>query len=164
MTWIQDYANVVGNRYASVSELPADNWYASNLVLKVVYTPADWPTGVPVQLFVHAWNEAGQSWEEEAIAFTQGRVTPRRMVNGSLFLLAPRGAAKPPAWDRENATLPRGKYLIKAYVDSQQRLVEDATVLLGEEGFYGAAEINRARWRAGFRQAESVFGKTFKKK
>ena len=48
VTWMQDYANVVENRYASVDELPADNWYASQMVLKVKAAPADWPRGIPV--------------------------------------------------------------------------------------------------------------------
>ncbi len=91
IAWIQDYARVVGDRYASVEELPADNWYPSKLVLRVAGAPEEWPIGIPVQLFVYSWNASDQSWESEPIAFTQGTVTPRRMVNGSLFLLASTG-------------------------------------------------------------------------
>jgi len=158
VTWIGDYANVVGDRYASVAELPADNWYASRLVLRVNNAPAAWTTGVSVQLFVHAWNQQAGSWETEPIAFTQGTVTPKRMVNGTLFLLAPTGAGRAPQWDPQRAKLPRGRYLVKTYVDSRRRLAGDPSLLLGEEEFYGQSELKRARWREGFRQAESVFG------
>ena len=159
IAWIQDYARVVGDRYASVGELPADNWYASKRVLRLASAPTAWPVGTPVQLFVHEWNESNDSWEPEPIAFTQGTVTPRRMVNGALFLLASTDSKKSTTWDPENATLPRGRYLIKVYVDSQQRLEEDASVLLGEEDYQGQAEIKKARWREGFRHAETISGK-----
>jgi len=163
IAWMQDYANVVGDRYTSVDELPADNWYASKLVLKVTYAPAAWPTGIPVQLFVHSWNANNDAWEPEPIAFTQGTVTPRRMVNGALFLLAPKGSKVADKWDPENAKLARGRYLVKAYVDFKHRLADDPTLLLGEQEFFGRAELKRARWREGFRQAESIFGKLLKK-
>ena len=163
IAWMQDYANVVGNRYASVEELPADNWYPSKLIVKVMSAPEAWRQGTPVQLFVHAWSPQNGSWESEPIAFTQGTVNPRRVILGALFLLARKSSkdAKKDA-DQEYASLPRGKYLIKAYVDSKHRLAEDPTLLLGKEDFYGQAEIKRARWREGFRQAETVFGKSLK--
>jgi len=163
VTWIQDYANVVDNRYASVAELPADNWYASKLVLKVSSAPADWPRGVPVQLFVHAWNAEDETWEGKPIAFTQGTVTPRRMVNGALFLLAPQDSEEARSWDRENAKLPRGRYLVKTYIDSDRRLAQDPSLLLGDEEFRGQAEIKKARWREGFKKAELISGKSLKR-
>ncbi len=98
IAWIQDYAHVVGNRYTSVEELPADNWYASKLVVKLTEAPTDWPVGMPVQLFVHAWNDKSESWNSEPIAFTQGTVTPRRVVNGALFLLAPEDSPEAVPW------------------------------------------------------------------
>ncbi len=156
IAWIQDYAHVVGNRYTSVEELPADNWYASKLVVKLTEAPTDWPVGMPVQLFVHAWNDKSESWNSEPIAFTQGTVTPRRVVNGALFLLAPGDSREAVPWGRENASLPRGQYLVKAYVDAQHRLAENPTVLLGDEEFVGQAEIKKARWREGFLRAEKV--------
>ncbi len=163
VTWITDYAKVVNNRYASVEELPADNWYASKQMLRVTSTPKSWPVGIPVQLFVHAWNDQNESWEIEPIAFTQGTVTPRRMVNGAIFLLAPKDSEKASKWDRENALLPRGKYLVKAYVDSRRRLAKDPTLMLGKEEFHGQAELKRSRWREGFRHAATISGRLMMK-
>ena len=163
VAWIQDYANVVGDLYASVEELPADNWYASKLIVKITNAPTAWPVGIPVQLFVHAWSDKDESWEPEPSAFTQGTVTPKRMVNGSLFLLAPKGSERPIEWSRENAALAPGRYLLKAYVDFERRLAEDPTLLLGEEDFQGQGELRRSRWREGFRQAKSISGKLLKK-
>ena len=164
IAWIQDYANVVGNRYASVEELPADNWYPSKLIVRVTQVPKSWPAGIPVQLFVHSWNSKNESWDAEPVAFTQGTVTPRRMVNGALFLLANTKSKQAKKLDRENASLPRGRYLIKTYVDSKHRLADDPTLLLGKEDFSGQAVLKKARWRNGFRQAETIFGKQLSKK
>lgn len=155
IAWIEDYANVVGNRYASVEDLPADNWYASQLVLKLSSTPKTWPVGIPVQLFLHAWNEKAAAWEADPLAFTQGTVTPRKMAMGSLFMLAPQNEAKQASkWDPEHAKLDPGRYLVKVYVDSQRRLAENPTLLLGKENFAGQTEIEAARWREGFRHGK----------
>jgi len=160
VAWITDYANVTHDRYTSVDQLPADNWHATKNVLRVADAPKEWPVGIPVQLFVHAWNKSAQAWASEPIAFTQGTVTPRHMVNGALFLLSD-GSAE---WEQEHGSLPRGKYLIKAYVDVKHRLADDPALLLGSEEFYGQAVLANARWREGFRHAEKVAGPMLKKK
>jgi hypothetical protein len=162
VAWIQDYSKVVQGQYKTVEELPADNWFGSKLMVRVLQTPDEWKAGTPVQLFVHAWNSKTESWAKTPIAFTQGTVTPRHMVNGALFLLAPENRELTKDWSRETAKLPRGRYLVKAFVDSNHKLAKDPTVMLGESDFYGQAEIRSARWREGFRQAESVDGGSLK--
>ena len=162
IAWMKDYASVVNGRYKSVNELPADNWFGSKIVLRLTATPADWAVGTPVQLFVHRWNATSESWNGRAIAFTQGTVTPRHMVNGMLFLLAEEKSPTAGALRTEKPTLPRGRYQVRAYVDSDRLLDDDPTLLLGEKQYAGQAEIKSARWREGFRQAESVSGGSLK--
>lgn len=154
VAWLEDYANVVGNRYTGIEDLPADNWVASNRFLQVAGAPESWPEGIPVQLFVHTWDEQQASWHRDPIAFTQGTVTPRRMVNGSLFVFAPQGKETTEQEDQ----LAGGRYLIKAYVDFRHRLEDDPTLLLDEEDFVGQTELNRSTWRDGFKAAASVTG------
>ncbi len=153
LAWIQDYARVVGDQYSSLDDLPADNWHPTNRVVRLAETPESWPEKTPVQLFVHTWNRERNDWEAEPIAFTQGTVTPRRFVNGSLFLLRPRGKQEQSQW--EGPALPPGKYLIKAYADLAGRLAADPAALLGDREFVGQTEI-QAQWREGFPQAEVV--------
>lgn len=162
IAWLTDYSSVVSGNYKSVDELPADNWHGSKLVLKMIEAPTDWQVGTPVQLFVHRWDDRSKSWSDQAVAFTQGTVTPRHMVNGTLLLLAsdkPSDKTKP---NTEHPTLPRGRYQVRVYVDSEGLLESDPMLLLGREQFAGQAEIKSARWREGFRQAESVSGTTLK--
>ncbi|MDP6466841.1 MAG: hypothetical protein QF918_03845 [Pirellulaceae bacterium] len=108
-------------------------------------------------------NAQDEAWGAEPVAFTQGTVTPRKLVNGGFFMLISMAKDSSPALDRQVATLPRGKYLVKAYVDSNGRLAGDPALLFNEEDYFGQAELTSARWREGFRQAEQVSGKSLKR-
>jgi hypothetical protein len=160
LAWIQDYARAVGDEYASLDDLPADNWHPTKQVVRLSETPEGWAEKTPVQLFVHTWNAERNEWDLEPIAFTQGIVTPRRFVNGSLFLLRNKGTHAEP--NAAGPTLAPGKYLIKAYADLQGRLATDPAVLLGDREFVGQTEI-QAQWRDGFPQAEVVSAMQLKK-
>lgn len=149
IAWIRDYANVVEGKYASVDELPADNWVATQKVLRLSNVPESWAEGTPVQLFVHAKRAEDGSWDPEPLAFTQGTVTPRRLVNGALFGL--RSAAK---WDP--TALGGGEYLVKVYIDRQHRLSKDPTLLLSADDYAGQVVLKKSRWRDGFQQAPIV--------
>ncbi len=152
VAWIQDYANVVNNRYVSVEDLPTDNWHGSQLVLRLMSVPSDLPEGMAVQMFVHARDESTGGFATEAVGFTQGTVTPNHVVNGALFLFGRPGTSA----DLENGRLPRGDYLVKVYADKGHRLADDPTLLLGDEDLYGQVELTNARWREGFQAAERV--------
>jgi len=160
VAWIQDFARVVAGTYKSVDQLPADNWYPSQMVVRVTGVPDAWHEGDLVQLFVYERQAGDAGWRQEPVAFTQGTVTPRRIVNGALFLLGSGDEERTAAWSQE-ATLPRGRYLVKAYLDARQKVAKDPALMLSNDDYYGAAEIPRARWREGFRNAEVVAGSTF---
>ncbi len=164
LAWIDDYANVTGDRYTSVKDLPSDNWHPTKRVIRIKQAPENWEVGTPVQLFVHAWDTETETWSEEAVAFTQGTVTPRRMVNGALFLLSPTDPHLAARWDRAKVLVPQQKYLVKAYVDFHNRLANDPALLLGNDAFWGQAELKRPRWRVGFPKSEMLTGEQFQKR
>ena len=157
LAWIEDYARVVGDEYASVDDLPADNWHPSKHVILMREVPEAWSEGLRVQFLVHAWNSQTGAWRPQPAAFTQGSVTPARTVAGMLFVFGPTGEATDGQSDGESARLPPGKYLLKAYTDSQQRLAKNPTLLLGEDDYFGQLEL-AARWREGFPFAEKPSG------
>ena len=154
--WITDYAKVVDGQYKSVDELPADNWHPSQLVVRLKNAPEAWQVGAIVQLFVHGWNAEQSAWTAEPIAFTQGTVTPRRMVNGALFLLGT-DDSRARGW-LEEAKLPAGRYLVRVYLDGEGKISNDPAALLSVSDFQGEVEIAKARWRPRFRFAEVVDG------
>ncbi len=154
VAWIKDYSNVVGGHYASVGDLPADNWYASKLVLRMTDAPKDWAVGSPIQMFIHEWNESKSTWSLEPSAFTQGTVTPRGIVNGSLFVFRPNDPDLANRLDPEAAQLTQRKLMVKVYVDSEGKLAKDATAMLNAEDFQGKVELPANRWRETFRSAK----------
>lgn len=156
VAWIRDYAHVVQGKYQSVDELPADNWHPTKLIVRVKAAPEPWNVGDTVQLFVHAWDTSKDDWAAEPLAFTQGTVTSRKIVNGALFKFGT-GA------DEVNATLPKGRFLVKAYWDSEHKIANDPTAMLSKSDFVGQAEIPKARWREGFRFAEVISGEKLEK-
>ncbi len=162
IAWIQDYSRVVGGQYAFADELPLDNWYPSKQVLSLTHAPDSWEVKTGVQLFVHAWDDSRDSWSADPVAFTQGTVTPRRMVNGMLFLLAPADSDQHETWDREGAVLPGGKYLVKTFVDSKRRLADNPAVFLTEADYFGQATVEDT-WKEGFREAKILDGTLLKK-
>lgn len=150
--WIQDYSNVVGNRYKSVDDLPADNWQPTLRMLRMKDCPETWPVGTPVQLFVHQWDEQRATWNADATAFTQGTVTPKRIVNGSLFVF---GSNADSATSDGNSPLAAGRYRISVYVDQRHRIAEDPTAMLDERDLKGDINL-QAKWLEGFKQAEII--------
>lgn len=151
MAWIEDYARVVDDHYETARDLPLDNWIPTKYVIRMSDVPANWKETNAVQIFLYGWDPNRSTWNSKPSAFTQGRLTPRRFVNGSLFLFGP--ASHNSNNESEKSLLPAGKYLVKVFVDQQQRLSSDATLLLSSEDFFGQTEIE-AQWREGFQLAE----------
>jgi hypothetical protein len=162
IAWIQDYARVTGDQYASVDELPADDWQATQHVLMMREVPDEWAVESRVQFLIHAWNHDTESWQAEPIAFTQGIVTPIRNAAGPLFLFGSNNSSGNAQITADSARLMPGKYLVKAYVDSKNRLAQDPTRLLPDDDFVGQVAID-AKWRDGFPQAERIFGEMLKR-
>ncbi|MBD3674032.1 MAG: hypothetical protein HUJ26_10960 [Planctomycetaceae bacterium] len=157
ISWIEDYARSVDGSYISVEDLPPDNWRGTQKVLRVSQLPETWEVGLPVQLFVHVWDDSHNAWSERPIAFTQGTVTPRQMINGALFeLLNDDDADYGESQTEEEPTLTGGRYLIKVYPDHRGRLKEEPSLLLGEQDFAGQLEFSKSRWRDGFKQAPMI--------
>ncbi len=154
ITWIEDVASIHDERYASATDLPADNWYPTKQVLRLKDTPDSWPDLGRVQLMVHSKNDSG-GWHSEPVAFTQGTITPRGMVNGSLIVFKTDQIRDQHDWDAGGVALKPGTCLIKVYVDAENRLAEDPSAILGSKDFQGQVEID-AHWQEGFKNAEVV--------
>ncbi len=155
LAWIEDYSKVVGGQYTSIEELPKDNWYTSQHVLMLRETPESWPAMAKVQAFIHPWNKEKKMWEPEPVAFTQGSVTPRHAVVGSLILLRSSENEELVQWDKADPTLKPGEYLIKTYLDSKEKLAKNPTAFLTHEDFAGQTHI-QAHWNKTFKESEKV--------
>lgn len=155
VTWIQDYARTVQGTYRTVDELPEDHWHPTQYIVKLVEAPEDWGVGTVVQLQFLEWDAESQQWNPTSKAFTQGTVTPRRIVNGPLFLVGATAEEAEQVASEGIAEWGGKSMLVRVFVDSGQKLASDPTLILGKEDFVGEIELDTRRWREGFR-----FGKT----
>ena len=153
--WLEDYTATVAGGYETESELPEDNWYPTQHVLRVKGIPQSWPNLAKVQVFVHEWSSSLSNWSDEPVAFTQSLVTPRKIVNGSLFVVA-----KPNQRDEldpEEATLEPGKIQLRIFLDREDELSHSPAILFsGREP--DATAVLDARFRKGFKNADVVDG------
>lgn len=81
------------------------------------------------------------------------------MVGGPLIVLSETQSDNFVPFDAESAALPAGKYLIKAYVDTQHRLAADPTPMLGKEDYCGQVAIHAQRGKD-FPEAQRIPGDT----
>src|SRR5207249_1558545 len=99
---------------------------------------------------VYAWDAAKKVWEPEPIATTDRKVwADGKQWQHNLTLLAAKDSERAATWRKNGATLPRGRYLVKVYVDQGGRLAGDWKATLGEADFVGQAEVESA-WPDGY--------------
>lgn len=150
-TFIEDYARIVADDYKTAESLPKSSSLASfgtERWIKIANTPPAWGDKV-LQVNVYAWDEKAKTWEKEPIATTDRKVWGQgKIFQHTLNLLAKRDSERAKAFTRK-AELARGRYLVKAYVDSTGRLTTDWKATLGEADFVGQAEVT-SDWREGY--------------
>lgn len=172
--WIEDYANIVNNRYRSAAELPVTastvgsvkaapasengngkddgnnlRLFTTEIWLKLNNTPPEWGDRL-LQVTLYAWDKEGNRWEATPIAVSDRQVWGKgNLWQHSLILLAREGSSQATAWTAGKATLTSGRYLVKVHVDRDKKLEKDWTALLGDEDYVGQAEI-ASRWPQGY--------------
>ena len=151
--WLEDYAASVSGNYHSADELPADNWYPTPHVVRIKGIPESWPNLSKVQVFVHRWDESANDWMARPVAFTQALVTPRKILNGSLFVIAKSDARKD--LDPSGITLQPGKIQLRLSRDHGDRLDQSPTLLLNDRAADATATL-QATFGAGFKHADIV--------
>lgn len=150
--WIEDVAAIRGQKYKGPGDLPRDDRevrrFGSDIWLKLADCPPEWGEHL-LQADVFAFDDRRGVWEASPIATTDRLVSGKLgLWQHNLTLLAAADSDRAKAWQRE-ATLPAGRYLVKVYVDRQDRLARDWRTSLGENDFVGQIEI-RGEWRAGY--------------
>ena len=144
VNWITDLGKVMNEGYQTTADLPSDTWIPTMKVLRLKDIPEAWAPGSLVQLFIHTPTRDGtvNAWKSNPIAFTQGIVTPRRIVNGPLTMLG-----------IEPAELLPGTYRVRIFVDAKGKIRTNSAAILDASDYQGSLDIE-ADWKDGFPQAE----------
>ena len=151
--FLEDYARIVNDKYAEAKDLPKGNGktisYGTESWLKLANTPDDWADRY-LQVSIYAYDEKKKEWEAEPVATTDRVVWGKgKLWQHTLTLLAEKGSERARAWSKGTPSLPRGRYLIKVYVDKEGRLAKDWRANLGADELVGEVEV-RAAWPAGY--------------
>ena len=165
-SFLEDYARVVKDEYADAASLPKDGdepaRFGTDCWLKLTNTPDAWGDKL-LQVNVYAWDARQNGWESSPIASSDRAVWGKgRLWQHNLTLLAAKGSDRAAAWEAGKPSLPRGKYLVKVYVDLRGRLASDWKAVLGDEDFVGQAEVESA-WPEGYDRMTAVDAGSVKK-
>lgn len=152
-TWIEDYAKVLGDKYAQASDLPKNGGglesFGTEAWLKITNTPPAWADRL-LQANVYAWNERKKAWEPDPVATSDRRVFGKgKLWQHQVWALAAPGSDRAKAWRDGRPGLAPGRYLVRVYVDFQGKLERDWRAVLGKADVAGEAEIE-ARWTEGY--------------
>jgi hypothetical protein len=152
--FLDDYARIAKDQYPDADSLPkADDGparFGSDIWLKLGDTPPAWGDKL-LQVNVYAWDAGANAWEDQPVATSDRMVWGKgRLWQHCLTFAAAKGSDNERAWAKAGRpSLPRGKYLVKVYVDQGGRLAKDWQAVLGEGDFVGQAEVVSA-WPEGF--------------
>lgn len=158
-TFLEDYANTVKDRYATASSLPKSKatpaTFDTQIWLKITNTPPEWAERL-LQVNVHAWNAEKNAWEAEPIATSDRGVWGKgKLWQHSLVLLAAKDSAQAKQWRTSKPSLPPGRYLVKTYVDANERLKREWQSMLGESEYVGEAVLE-TKWPSGYGRMTSI--------
>jgi hypothetical protein len=151
--WVEDVAAIRGGKYATAADLPpkdtAPKQFGTEAWLKLEKTPDAWGDKL-LAVEVYAWDAKARAWEKDPVA-TSDRVVfgKGKLWQHTLTLLAQPGSDRAKAWEKGKPTLPPGKYLVKVFVDSGEKVKKDWKAKLGADEFAGQIEI-QAQWREGY--------------
>lgn len=150
-TWLEDYANVVADKYAKASDLPKEDVQkvGTEIWLRITNPPAAWKENM-VQLAVHGWDASKKAWTADPVARTFGTVETSKeggksFVHNTLTLLGAKGSG--------GSSLPAGRYLVRTYLAPKAKLEGDFQAVWKNPEFGGQAELTDARWASGYPSA-----------
>jgi mono/diheme cytochrome c family protein len=165
-TFLDDYAKIVKDQYADKAALPKTQGeplrFGTTLWLKLINTPPAWGDRL-AQVDVYAWDEKTRDWESEPVASSDRGVWGKgKLWQHTVTLQAAEGSDRAAAWKTGKPSLPKGRYLLKVYVDTQDRLANDWKAVLGNKDFAGQVEIS-SDWREGYGQMTSADAENVRK-
>ncbi|HEY1188204.1 MAG TPA: hypothetical protein VGE74_11135 [Gemmata sp.] len=151
--WIEDVVAIKKGKYAKPADLPpkepGTKQFGTEAWFKLEKTPAAWDDKL-LQVNIHAWDAKAGAWERDPIATADRAVFGKgKLWQHTVTLLAAPGSDRAKRWAKGEPALPAGRYLVKVYVDSNDKAKKDWKAPLGPDEFVGQLEF-QGRWLEGY--------------
>jgi hypothetical protein len=164
--WIEDYVATKNGTYTTADDLPKPATklvqFGSDIWLKLAETPPEWGDKL-LQVTVYAWDEGKKTWATASIASSDRGVWGKgKLWQHTLTLATAKDSELARKWKAGKALLPPGKYLVKVYVDTKDRLAKDWKATLDDDDYAGQLEF-QARWAEGYGQMTVLDARRVKK-
>jgi hypothetical protein len=153
-SFLEDYARISKDAYTDAGSLPKQESgplrFGTDVWLKLANTLPAWGDRL-LEVEVYAWDRETKSWESEPIATSDRLVWGKgKLWQHNLTLLAARGSERAKTWTKTGRpSLPRGRYLVKVYVDGEGKVGRDWQAVLGAEALVGQVEVESG-WAPGY--------------
>jgi mono/diheme cytochrome c family protein len=151
--FITDYSKSKAGEYQTAKDLPApraEMSTVSDVWLKITDVPADLDQLV-LRAEVYPWNARTKKISNELYATGDRQVFGKgQLWQQHLTLVAPRGSQR-----AKQLALPPGKYVVRIYVDRENKLAKQVATSLGKDELVGEVPIE-TQWPAGYGQMTVV--------
>jgi hypothetical protein len=154
--FLVDYAAVINQRYQRTEQLPRPDALVGTPTgqhLRIMNLPAGLAQNL-LRVDIYRWE--GDRWSDAPVAIGDGPINGKRQAWQSVvFGLSPRGG-KPATGPEPNATpLPAGRYLVKIYIDRENKTKQNRDYELGDGEFFAEVETDGA-WPLGYQPPKIV--------
>jgi hypothetical protein len=150
--WIDDYTASVKGAYRTERQLPKPPGGAfvyTDCILTVNDCPEAWGDKL-LRVDAYAWDAARDAWSEKPVATGDRQVWGKmRTTNIWMWLTPPAGGEAEKA-ARRNPRLAPGRYLLKYYCDTANRLNADYQMPTDAQDFYQGQQEVRSEWKTGW--------------
>ncbi|MEQ8786592.1 MAG: hypothetical protein RIC55_09850 [Pirellulaceae bacterium] len=153
--FLNDYAAVVKGAYQQAAQLPQQPGEVSaptNQHLRIVDLPERFHQKL---LRADIYRRVGDGWSPTPWATAENPIAGKRRIWQSLvFAVAPRDSARAGQLEPDQP-LPAGRYLVKIYIDRDDKTKQDRDYQLGEDELYAQVEFD-GEWKPGYQPPKII--------
>lgn len=155
--FLTDYAAVMNRKYQRTEQLPAPTLNVTALTgqhLRIVDLPPQLDKKL-LKADIYRWT--GNGWSAEPWATAENPINGKtNMWQSMVMAIAPRASNRAADFKpSEQTQLPEGRYLVKIYIDQQDKVKKDRDYELGPTELFGQVETS-GQWPPGYQPPKIV--------
>ncbi len=153
--FLNDYAKIVSQKYKTKEQLPTpapEVAVLSGRHLRIVDLPARFGRKL-LRADIYRWLDTG--WSKDRWATAENPIVGKRQMWQSMVMAVAPSDSKRARELKEADSLPAGRYLVKIYIDREDKTKKNRDYELGQSEFYGQVEME-GPWKPGFKPPKTV--------